>query len=229
MSMPVMGAVTLAALTVVWLLLRTRVGRVALAGMIAVIAVGFVGRNVALRRLESIPVREISVGGGASEIAAARGSVRIVAFYDPSCEQCRVLVPEMARFARRRARDGVRLFAFALTDDAGEIRSLVANDPSLFDAYRVLPYRPGELSAAMLPVNVPVPSAFAVPLVAVLAADGTCVGAWAGVDNLAEVGAAVDAAIAGADRTRPRRPEPAVAAPENRMILETGPRQVVAP
>lgn len=195
MSMLILAAVGLAALTVMWLLARTRIGRIVLAGFVALIAVGFVGRKVALRRLQTIPVREITVTDAASAVAAARGSVRIVVVYDPSCDVCREVVPEIARYAQRRARDRVRLYAFALTDDADEIRTLLADDRTLFDAYRLLPYRPGELSAAMSTVGVVVPSSFAPPIVSVLADDGSRVGAWEGVENLADVGAAVDAAI----------------------------------
>lgn len=196
MSMLVLAAVALAALTVVWLLARTRIGRILLAGFLALIALGFVGRKFALRRLQAIPVREVTVTGAASAVAVAKGSVRIVVVYDPSCGGCREVVPEIARYAQRRARDRVRLYAFALTDDADEIRTLLANDAALFEAYRLLPYHPGELSAAMSAVDVVVPRHFAVPFVSVLAADGTRVGTWEGVENLSEVGAAVDAAIA---------------------------------
>jgi len=191
--------VTLGLLGVVYLLARKRIGRIVLAGLVGLVVIGVVGRARARESLLEIPVHDVTVRQAAREVAAGAGTVRAVVIYDPSCGVCRVMVPEIARYVRRRARDGVRLYAFALTSDADDVRLLLARDPIAFVGYKLLPYRPGELSASMATVNVDVPLSFAPPIVTVLAPDGSRAGAWESVHDLTELALVVDSLVTARD------------------------------
>jgi hypothetical protein len=193
--MPILIAAGLVLVVVIYLLARIRIGRIVLAGLAGLVVLGVVGRSRAMQSLEAIPVRDVTVRQAAEEVAAGAGHVRVVVVYDPTCGVCQRVVPEIARYVQRRARDGVKLYAFALTNDATDIRLMLRDDPDAFVGYKVLPYRSGELDAAMTTVNAGVGQWFAPPVVTVLAPDGMRAARWESVHDLAEMGAVVDSLV----------------------------------
>jgi hypothetical protein len=187
--------VALGVIGVVYLLARTRIGRIVLAGCVGLVVIGIFGRARALESFREIPVQDVTVAQAAQEVAAGAGAVRVVVVYDPSCGLCQRMVPEIARYVRRRARDGARLYAFALARDANDVRLLLAQNPGSFVGYQLLPYRPGDLGASMATVNVAIPARFGTPIVNVLASDGSRAGTWESMDDLTELGLVMDSLL----------------------------------
>jgi len=187
--------VTLGLLGVIYLLARKRIGRIVLAGLVGLVVIGLVGRARARETLLQIPVHDVTVRQAAQVVAAGAGTVRAVVIYDPSCGVCRVMVPQIARYVQHRARDGVRLYAFALTSDANDVRLMLARDPDAFVGYRLLPYQLGELTSSMATVNVVVPQWFTPPIVTVLAPDGSRAGSWESVHDLTDLSLVVDSLV----------------------------------
>jgi hypothetical protein len=195
LSYVILIGVALGVLGAVYLLARTRIGRIVLAGCVGLVVIGIFGRARALESLRQIPVQEVTVVQAAQEVAAGAGAVRVVVIYDPLCGLCQRMVPEIARYVRRRARDGATLYAFALARDSDRLRFMLADDPGAFVGYQLLPYQPGELSASMATVNVAVPLRFGTPLVNVLASDGRRAGTWESMDDLTELGLVMDSLL----------------------------------
>jgi len=187
--------VALGLLGVIYLLARKRIGRIVLAGLVGLVVIGLVGRARARETLLQIPVHDVTVRQAAQVVAAGAGTVRAVVIYDPSCGVCRVMVPQIARYVQHRARDGVRLYAFALTSDANDVRLMLARDPDAFVGYRLLPYQLGELTSSMATVNVVVPQWFTPPIVTVLAPDGSRAGSWESVHDLTDLSLVVDSLV----------------------------------
>jgi len=187
--------VTLGLLGVIYLLARKRIGRIVLGGLVGLVVIGLVGRARARETLLQIPVHDVTVRQAAQVVAAGAGTVRAVVIYDPSCGVCRVMVPQIARYVQHRARDGVRLYAFALTSDANDVRLMLARDPDAFVGYRLLPYQLGELTSSMATVNVVVPQWFTPPIVTVLAPDGSRAGSWESVHDLTDLSLVVDSLV----------------------------------
>ena len=187
--------VALGLLGVIYLLARKRIGRIVLAGLVGLVVIGLVGRARARETLLQIPVHDVTVRQAAQVVAEGAGTVRAVVIYDPSCGVCRVMVPQIARYVQHRARDGVRLYAFALTSDANDVRLMLARDPDAFVGYRLLPYQLGELTSSMATVNVVVPQWFTPPIVTVLAPDGSRAGSWESVHDLTDLSLVVDSLV----------------------------------
>ncbi|HET6777921.1 MAG TPA: hypothetical protein VFH26_03450 [Gemmatimonadales bacterium] len=127
-------------------------------------------------------VQSLTAGEAGDRIRYDTGA-RVVLLYSTTCRYSHQMFPEVVRLSQRYGPLGVRFLAFNIDRTSDDVDAYLTSVGYLFNRLHILPWRPGELVAAMAPSGIDVRGHFGTPLIAVIDAHGQLVGQETGASG----------------------------------------------
>ena len=120
-------------------------------------------------------VQSLTAGEAGNRIRYDTGA-RVVLLYSTTCGYSHQMFPEVVRLSQRYGPLGVRFLAFSIDRTSDDVDAYLAAMGYSFNRLHILPWQPGELTAAMATSGIDVGRNFGTPHIAVIDAHGQLVG-----------------------------------------------------